>query len=397
MSLPLFFDLPEFDGQLIRTISYTYYQGADIGECLATAAKIKEGDFNSWFDEWNQIAQNVEKVADLSREQGNVANAAEAYLRASNYYRAATFFLFGFPVDLRLIQAYEGHVKAFAKGICYFSPAPEEVLIPFEGTTLLGYFYKTPLNNGKAPTLIANTGYDGTQQENYFAIASAALKRGYHVLCFDGPGQGWALIKQQLYMRPNWETVIKPIVDFLFKRLDVDTSRIALYGPSWGGYLAPRAACFEHRLAALIANPGQYAPLQSLKGFVPNIEEVIQQNQTEALESIAQAMMRTPMMHAKIRNKLWVHGIKEPVDLIRAWKEYTLEGIAQQIQCPTLVMDGEDEPFSSGQATKLFDALQCPKDYILLTRAEGAGGHCGGYGIARTHQKIFDWLDRVLK
>ena len=41
-------------------------------------------------------------------------------------------------------------------------------------------------------------------------------------------------------------------------RPDVDASRIALEGLSLGGYLAPRAAAFEPRLAACIANGGVY-------------------------------------------------------------------------------------------------------------------------------------------
>ena len=37
-----------FSFELLRAIGYMVYDGADIGECLATAARIKEGDFESW-------------------------------------------------------------------------------------------------------------------------------------------------------------------------------------------------------------------------------------------------------------------------------------------------------------------------------------------------------------
>jgi dienelactone hydrolase len=393
--MKLYFNLPEFDGQLVRVISYAYYQGADIGECLATAAKIKEGDFNSWFEEWFRIGEDVKKIGETAEQQGHFVSASEAYLRASNYYRTAMFFLYGYPVDVRLIHAYDCHAALFAKGTSIFSIPPEEVQIPFEGTTLTGYFYKAHLQSGRSPTLIANSGYDGTHQENYFFIAAAALKRGYHVLCFDGPGQGSALIKQQLYMRPNWETVITPVIDFLLERPDVDHSQIGLYGISWGGYLASRAACYEHRLAALIANPGQYRALQGVETFLPNIEELI--HQEAKLQSIAHAITQKPMMAAKLNSKMWVHGIKTPSQLLKAWKEYSLEGLANQIQCPTLVMDAENEPFSQGQAKRLFDALQCPKDYLLLTNAEGAGEHCGGCAVGAVTPKILDWLGHTIK
>ena len=40
-------------------------------------------------------------------------------------------------------------------------------------------------------------------------------------------------------------------------------------GISLGGYLAPRAAAFEHRLAALIANDGLYSYHFSEKAIIP--------------------------------------------------------------------------------------------------------------------------------
>jgi hypothetical protein len=61
-----------------------------------------------------------------------------------------------------------------------------------------------------------------------------------------------------LIFRPDWEAVITPVIDHLANRSDVDQGRIALWCLSMGGYLAPRAAAFEHRLAALIADGGVY-------------------------------------------------------------------------------------------------------------------------------------------
>ena len=71
-------------------------------------------------------------------------------------------------------------------------------------------------------------GYDGTCEELFFIIAGGALERGYNVLVFDGPGQGGALVVQKLPMRPDWENVVTPVVDYLFRRRDVDPACIAL-------------------------------------------------------------------------------------------------------------------------------------------------------------------------
>ena len=108
------------------------------------------------------------------------------------------------------------------------------------------------------PTVILTGGYDGTAEELYFSNGAAALARGYNVLAFDGPGQGTALVGQGLVMRPDWEAVITPVVDYLHTRPDVDPAKVALIGLSLGAYLAPRAASAEHRLAACIADCGSY-------------------------------------------------------------------------------------------------------------------------------------------
>jgi hypothetical protein len=53
--------------------------------------------------------------------------AHEAYLRASNYYNTAYFPLFGYPVDSRLISAFNKEVEVFQKElfliIAYIKPS----------------------------------------------------------------------------------------------------------------------------------------------------------------------------------------------------------------------------------------------------------------------------------
>ena len=102
-----------------------------------------------------------------------------------------------------------------------------------------------------------HTGYDGTQEE-LRAHAMAATARGLNCLTFEGPGQGAVIREQGLGFRPDWEAVVTPVVDYVLGLPTVDPERIALLGISFGGYLAPRAAAFEHRLAACIANGGVF-------------------------------------------------------------------------------------------------------------------------------------------
>ena len=77
-----------------------------------------------------------------------------------------------------------------------------------------------------------------------------------------------------------------------------------------------------------------------------------------------------------------------------AWSPPTPSRVTRRsITCPTLVLDGEDDP---GHASQLYEALRCQKTYHLFPAAEGGGGHCQGGVMSRLHQVVFDWLGTVL-
>ncbi len=93
--MKLHFQDQAFSFELLRAATYAGYQGAEIGEALATAAKIKEGDFDSWYEEWKNTAERVEQTGIDCLNKRHKISAREAFLRAHNYYRTAEFFLQG--------------------------------------------------------------------------------------------------------------------------------------------------------------------------------------------------------------------------------------------------------------------------------------------------------------
>jgi hypothetical protein len=86
---------------------------------------------------------------------------------------------------------------------------------------------------------------------------------------FDGPGQFGVLRHREVPFRPDWEAVLTPVLDFALKRREVDPERMALVGRSFRRYLAPRAASLEHRLAACVADPGQFDLVDAAMSRVP--------------------------------------------------------------------------------------------------------------------------------
>ena len=397
----LFFKDLMYDRQATATLAYTYYGGADLGECLTTTQQIQEGDAEGWYREWTATADRVFNLAEKSAAAGHRVSAREAYLRACNYYRASYPFLFGTPVDPRLIEAFDREVDAFLKAAALFEPPIEPVEIPYEGTTLPGYFYRVDDTGQPRPTLIATNGYDATVQGMHFGHAAAAVRRGYNCLIFDGPGQGRVLYKQGIHMRPDWENVLTPVVDYALSRYpEIDPARIALIGWSFGGYLAPRAASGEHRLAACIADPGQWDMLKAMKGFFSSLPKEALEDLPDIDPSLLEPIMDYIMSDASLRwsvvqRAFWVHGIDSLADYLRVARDFELSSVVDRIRCPTLVTQAENDPVSRF-AGRLYDALTCPKELFEFTEAEGAGDHCEAMARSLFHQKSFDWLDETL-
>ena len=298
-----------------RALLHAVYGGADFGECQTTGERITDGDRTSWFDEWTETADRVAAIARESENGGHTVSAREAYLRASNYYRTAYPFLYGAPTDERLVEAFEKETDAFRSAAALFDPPAEPVEIPYGGTTLPGYFYRIDDADRPRPTLVATNGYDSTIQELHFAHAVAAVRRGYNCLTFDGPGQGAPLIEEGLTMRPDWENVVTPVVDYAVSRPEVDSDRIALTGWSLGGHLSPRAATGEHRLAACIADPGLWDLLEMMKGMVvsvgvpQDVADRLPDVDSDELEPMFDAIEASPELTWTIEQRgLWVTG-----------------------------------------------------------------------------------------
>lgn len=387
-----------FNAQLVRAIGYAPYGGADFGDCVSTASRITKVDVDLWYQQWSATANRVHAQAVTSHDAGATASARAGFFRASNYYRTAGLFLMAAPVDSRLVEAHRSEVESFQAGAALLDVPPEIVTISYEDRVLPGYFFQAGPEPERRATVILVNGYDGTAEELYFTNGAAALARGYNVLCFDGPGQGSLIIDEGIPFRPDWESVITPVVDYLFARPEVDRDRLALIGLSFGGYLAPRAATAEHRLAACISDCGPYDLFDTSASRLPAplAKQLPDGNPTllRLLARILGIVMKKPTAGWALRRNLMVHGLAEPLDFFRMAPAYTLKGIEGQITCPTLICAAQGDDLSS-RAHLLFDRLTCEKTFVEFQAADGAGEHCESGARTQFHQTAFDWLDKT--
>ena len=397
MLMKVQFDDPLFEAWTQRPILTIAEGGAEIGEIKATAARIPEGDRDAWYREWTVTADRLYAEAEECAARGARISARSLYQRASTYYNNSYPLLFGRPIDPRVKSGYAREAEAFARAAPLFDPPITPVAIPFESITLPGWFYSG--GAGPRPLLICTNGYDETIQTMHYGSAAAAQRRGYHVLTFDGPGQGRVLIEDGVLMRPDWETVVRAVVDFALTLPGVDHSRIALAGWSFGGYLAPRAASGEPRLAALIADPGQWDLIEAFRAAFPRLgvpTEVAQELpdiDAKLLEPAFAAIRSDPQLNWTFMQRgFMVHGVDTVMDYLRVCVHYRLSDRIANIRCPTLVTQAESDPVAA-RAGRLYDALTGPKTFIRFTAAEGAGDHCEASARSVYIQRAYDWLD----
>jgi pimeloyl-ACP methyl ester carboxylesterase len=387
-----------FSFETLRTAGFASYGGADLGEVLMTAASIPERDETAWLREWEATADRVARLAQDSLARGHRVSARDGFFRAANYYRTAEFFKRTDPArDPDVVRISNRSRETFIAASKLLGTPFEIVESPYEKTTLPGYLFLVDGSGTPRPTVIYNNGFDSTQEESYYAIAAAALARGYNVLAFDGPGQGSTIREQRLPFRHDWEAVITPVIDFALTRPEVRHDKIALFGYSLGGYLVARAAAYEHRVAAIILDDGLYDFNFAFRNALPSfLTRWILDGQDKLANPLLKllARLKTGVRWA-LGNGKWTFGVTSEAAFIRLTTRYTLRDCVHLIKAATLVLDAENDQFLKGQPEQVHAALKCPKHLARLLTSEGAGEHCHMGAMGRLHQTIFDWLDET--
>ncbi len=395
--MKLHFEDPEMDGELQRTLIAANAACADLGETMATASRITEGDYDSWYSEWAATARRAQERAATAATAGHRVSARQAFLRATEYWRQAIFFIRHDLDDARLQDGWHAHRANFAAAIRLFDDDVVVDNISFEGASLRAYLFRASDSDSRVtgagrPVVVAPCGFDSTAEAGYSATAYMAMRHGYDCVVFEGPGQGGVLYDQRVPMRPDFETVLPPVIDWVLAQPDVDASRIALIGRSFGGYLAPRAASGEPRVKALITDPGQY---DFVSRIVPKLVDEATWAKVLAADAAVDAelqhMLEGPHNQEYFGARMATMGAVTVGDFLRMQPSYTLDGRVRDIRCPVLVTEGEGD-FAS-QSQKLFDGLTSPKTFIRFTELDGAGGHCAGMGATTFEEAVFDWLD----
>jgi dipeptidyl aminopeptidase/acylaminoacyl peptidase len=224
--------------------------GVDHNDYTALAVEI--GGIDDWPDAWCRKGDMHAALGDAALADGHTLSAGRAFERAALYHHIAQSVYFADPVEKLRLQKRQRAL--YAKAAPHLAPPATIIDIPFEGFAFPGNLRlpagTTPAR--PAPVMMLTCGADSTKEE-FHTLENEFLERGVGTLSYDGPGQG--ATRELAPLRPDWETVIAAVCDRLESEPGVDANRLGIWGRSYGGYAAPRAAQ-EPRIRAVISAGG---------------------------------------------------------------------------------------------------------------------------------------------
>ncbi len=198
-------------------------------------AAIKTLDKDEWGREWSRLGQEYEAKGDARAKAGApAAELAELYMHAFDACRVGRY---PSPVSPGKLEAYRHSLRMFRKAAAHFTPRLEIIELPFEGKTLVGYL-QLPPGVAKPPVVLHWGGVDGWKEDR-LKIATAIMNAGMASLTIDMPGSGENPVP---YPDPAAERTYLAWMDYVLTRPEIDGSRLAIWGGSFGAYWAARLA-----------------------------------------------------------------------------------------------------------------------------------------------------------
>ncbi|WP_140689592.1 alpha/beta hydrolase family protein [Mycolicibacterium hodleri] len=262
-----------------------------------------------------------------------------------------------------------------------------QVGIAYEGGELPGYLFLVDDSGTPRPTMIYTSGFGPTRKEGYSVIGATALSRGYNFLVYDGPGQGSMIRDRQVPMRPDWENVLGPVVDWAVRLPEIDGEKIVQFGDGLGGYFVARHAAYDHRSAAIVCNDTMTTFYAAYPHVPEPILELVEDDRDDAAAAMLDELMaQSPSIRWALRNGQRVCGVASAVEYIRKTAEYSLTANdIRRITTPALVLEWEEDTVFAGQAANLVHAMTAPVHHLVVRDADVVP------------QKVFDYLATTLQ
>jgi dipeptidyl aminopeptidase/acylaminoacyl peptidase len=312
--------------------------GPDVaGDIASIRNNVKKYDDVS--GEYARIAVKRQELAKRAEDEGHLVTAGD------NYYAASVFYGFAmFPIhedgNETNIAYNTKKVECYDKFIKYSQRPIKKVEVPFEGKTLPAILHLPTNVTGKVPCVLDITGMDAFKEQQNPLCGEKLLARGMAVFALDIPGQGECLIRGIKCTAENVARAGKAALDYLEQCPEIDATRIAVSGISFGSFWVTLMAAYDNRFKAMAGRLFCHEP-----GF-------------NTIFNVSQ-----PAYKARF---IWMAGYENEAEFDKFTRTLTWQGQAKNIKCPTLLIGGEFDELSPVEYSyDLFNEIQAPKKMVI--------------------------------
>ena len=355
--------------------------------------------------ETGQKAKGIASLVSLALGNAGESSGRGDFAMAAAWWRGAYFFLPHSDSRKReaLEKSRECFTTAYAGAITASGLTPDSAEIEWEDNRISIPLYRSSVWDESRETILMHGGFDSTLEE-LVPVAAAFSRAGYQVFAFEGPGQG-SVLERDIAMKPEWERVVSPLLDAF------GISRATLIGISLGGYLAPRSASRDPRIARIViwGAMSDFGTASLSKLSAPQRRLVRALLAVGSRGKIAGCMFnaivdalvsakarRDPLLEWGVDHGMRVLGANSPSKFLTEAARYNLRDSWKTIRQDVFILMGRDDslvPFSQlGEVTEnLREAASVTVK--VYGKSEHASDHCQVGNTALAIRDIQAWLE----
>jgi dienelactone hydrolase len=334
------------------------------------------------------IRERVKKMADIGPAFAAVARRREAKANAAaladhkvtardNFFMAAVHWgAAQWPYDENdeTNIAYNNKKReCYAKYAALADHHVEAVWVPFKDKAIPAWLHLPPgYAGGKLPVVISVPGMDSYKEIQVALYGDKYLNRGLAVLAIDGPGQYEAPMIGLYFTMENWMAAGPALVDWIAARPELDATRVAVGGTSFGSLFGTVLTANEPRIKACAVMSVCHEP---------GCHTIFQ----EASPTFKKRFM-------------YMSGIVDEDEFDEFRKKISWESHVEKIKAPYLCIAGEAEELSPLEhSDRLMAALGGPKQMVVYQESRHSVGNVPAANLGPFPSILMaDWIaDRL--
>jgi esterase FrsA len=323
----------------------------------------------AWSEAWLATASDFAVAAEAAQAAQAERAARDAWWQA---YQFAFLGRYPVPNHPAKAAAYDAARDYFLRATALDDPPVERVEVPFAGKpgegSKVAFYVARPTGVPRPPVVISWGGIDGWKEESLTGSAGF-WRRGIATVHVDMPGTGESPVLAGVDAERSWD----PAFDWIAGS-DLDASRVAVLGASFGGYWATKLA-HTHR-----------ARLVAAVNWAGGIHLTFQPSWQQKSRNASSYLMDLMPTRARL------FGGSTFEDYVARCPELSLveQGVLDQSCCPLLLVNGKDDRQNAASDLILAVEYGDPKTVRLYP-----GGHMGA-DMELIRNVIAEWLSERL-